>query len=143
MLNIIIWKSWNEKVSALYREAYASLRTPTFCIVCKFTGSATRYKLRDKGPRPFHSKIFTKLFSFFVRQRKIKTKKENTKSFLQKKIDIHIRVPPFVAYFHFPFYFYFFIFFCLTKSKNTMQIFPHFFRAIFSLFIFDQSWLRK
>ena len=120
-----------KKVSALYREACTSLRTPTFCIVSKFTGSATRYKLRDKGPRPFHSKIFTKLFSFFVRQRKIKTKKENTKSFLQKKIDIHIPTPPFTLHFHFPFIFTFFIFLYLTKSKNTMPLFYHFFRILF------------
>ena len=122
-----------KKVSALYREACTSLRTPTFCIVSKFTGSATRYKLRDKGPRPFHSKIFTKLFSFFVRQRKIKTKKENTKSFLQKKIDIHIPTPPFTLHFHFPFIFTFFIFICLTKTKNTLQIFSHFFRHLFRI----------
>ena len=77
--------------------------------------------------------IFTKLFSFFVRQRKIKTKKENTKSFLQKKIGIRIPTPPFTLHFHFPFIFTFFIFFCLTKSKNTMQRFPHFFRHLFRI----------
>ena len=36
-------------------------------------------------------------------------------------------------HFHFPFIFTFFIFLCLTKSKNTMQIFPHFFRHIFRI----------
>ena len=72
-------------------------------------------------------------FRFFVKQRKIKTKKENTKSFLQKKIGIRIPTPPFTLHFHFPFIFTFFIFICLTKSKNTMQIFPHFFRHLFRI----------
>ena len=100
------------------------------CVII-FIRVCTRHKLRDKGPRPFHSKIFTKLFSFFVSREKIK--KENTKSFLQKKIGIRIPIPPFIAHFHFPFYFYFFIFICLTKTKNTMQIFSHFFRHLFRI----------
>jgi len=100
------------------------------CVI-NFIRVCTRHKLRDKGPRPFHSKIFTKLFSFFVSREKIK--KENTKSFLQKKIGIRIPIPPFIAHFHFPFYFYFFIFICLTKTKNTMQIFSHFFRHLFRI----------
>ena len=63
--------------------------------------------------------------------------------FLQNKTGVHICAPPFTAHFHFPFYFYFFIFLCLTKTKNTLSIFYHFFRHLFSHFISDQSWLRK
>ena len=91
--------------------------------------------LNEKVSALFHAKIFTKLFSFFVRQRKIKTKKENTKSFLQKKIGIRIPTPPFTLHFHFPFIFTFFIFLYLTKSKKYHATIL----SLFSHFISDQS----
>ena len=125
-----------KKVSAL-RASCGPLHFAS-CVI-NFIRVCTRHKLRDKGPRPFHSKIFTKLFSFFVRQRKIKTKKENTKSFLQKKIGIRIPTPPIHPTFSFSIYFYLFYFYLPNKIEKYHANISSLFSSSFSHFIFNQS----